>query len=61
MRADGIFRRSRVHLIEEETDEVVALREVEEVDDLESAVAEAEMVEVEDEVEADGTVSQVIY
>ena len=59
MRADEIFRRSRVHLTEEETDEVVVLKEAEEVDDLENEVAEAEMVEVEVEVEADVTVSQV--
>ena len=50
-----------MHLTEEETDEVVVLKEAEEVDDLESAVVEVEMVEVEDEVEADVTVSQVTY
>ena len=61
MQADGIFRKFRVHLIEAEMDEVVALKEAGEVDGLENEVAEAEMVEVEDEVEADGTVSQVIY
>ena len=50
-----------MHLTEEEMDGVVVLKEAGEVDDLENEVAEAEMVEVEDEVEADVTVSQVIY